>query len=171
MKGIVFILIITLAITNCAGVKVTKTDDPTKEGIRFYRPEPYLLVTKEVSKQNDQIVEKYISKIIWLPNNIDEYVIKTQTGIGVVKYNVTLTDGWQLTSFGNERDTQVPQTITAVTGALTGLLKIAAEGLDGSGTVTKKEDIVPGLYRFTFDKNGHINGLEVVFTETPISRK
>jgi hypothetical protein len=59
-----------LAVTGCSTVEV-KPFDPTsyQDGLRFYRPEPYLLVTRE----NDGMLR---SMIIYLPNKKEEYVVR-----------------------------------------------------------------------------------------------
>jgi nitrogen fixation protein len=168
-----FILWVSLCmLSGCAGVTVTKITDSTyKEGVRFYRPWPYLWVTKEATREstaekvNDKTkntttetsknvtTDKYSSKIIWLPKYDEEYVVKTTGLIGSAKYNIALADGWQLTSMGMERDTQIPQTITAVTGALTGVAGLFVTG--------RKIKNPPGLYPLKIDKiSGLITGVD-----------
>jgi hypothetical protein len=59
-----------LAVAGCSTVEV-KPFDPTsyQDGLRFYRPEPYLLVTRE----DDGTLR---SMIIYLPNKKEEYVVR-----------------------------------------------------------------------------------------------
>ncbi len=102
---------------SCASVEITRItpENPYKEGIRFYRPYPYLLVTKDKEGKNLE------SKIIYLPNNNDEYSIKVKSGIGAVDTKFTLEDGWRLTQFGETRDSKTVEMVNALTGSLKGI--------------------------------------------------
>lgn len=134
------ILILCCAIFSaCANVEIIGVTDSTyKDGLRFYRPEPYLLVTKDKD-------EKLQTSVIYLPNKTQEYALRTVLGIGAIEMNATLTDGWNLTVIGAKIDSKVPETITALAGALT-----AAGGV---GVARRTLTLDPGLYRIDFDKS------------------
>lgn len=148
-KRFYFLAILLLLITGCAGVEAVRItpENPYKEGIRFYRPYPYLWVTKD----KNGILQ---GAIYWLPNKNEEYVIKVKSGIGSAEAKFTLENGWNLTQFGETRDSKSSEMIAALTGSLgdiKGILEMA------------KEEIYPGLYMFTFDdKTGLISGLKPV---------
>jgi hypothetical protein len=136
--------------TGCAGVEITRisSENSYKEGLRFYRPYPYLWVTKDKAKDNLQ------GSIIWLPNKNEEYVIRVKSGIGSVDAKFTLENGWNLTGLNEIRDSKTPEMITALTGSLKDL-----KGLEAA----TKEELQPGLYMFIFeDKTGLISGLKPV---------
>ena len=134
------ILILCCAMFSaCATVEIIKvTDSAYEDGLRFYRPEPYLLVTKDKE-------EKLQTSVIYLPNKTQEYALRTKPGIGAIEMSATLTHGWNLTEIGAKIDSKVPETITALAGVLT-----AAGGLGVARTTLTLD---PGLYRIDFDKN------------------
>ncbi len=118
---------------GCAGVEISKItpENPYKEGLRFYRPYPYVWVTKD--KDGD-----LQGTIVWLPDRSEEYVIRVKSGIGSVDSKFTLQDGWNLTGLNETRDSKTPEMINALRGSLkdlTGILKKARE-----------EEFHPGLY-------------------------
>lgn len=120
--------------SGCATVEITKITDSTyRDGLRFYRPEPYLLVTKDGQ-------DKLQTSLIYLPNKKQEYALRTTVGIGTVDMSATLKDGWNLTDIGAKIDSKVPETIEAITGAL----KAAAGRF-------QQTSLDPGLYRIDFD--------------------
>jgi hypothetical protein len=133
-------------LSSCATVEVRKITESTySDGLRFYRPEPYLLVTKDAEG-------KLQTSLIYLPNKTEEYVLRTVPGIGAIEMNATLADGWKLTDIGAKIDSKVPETITALSGALT-----AAGGM---GVARRQLPLDPGLYRIDFDKGtGYANRL------------
>lgn len=135
---------------GCAGVEIVKItpENPNQEGIRFYRPHPYLWVTKD-KEGNLQ------GTFIWFPNKKEEYVIKVKSGIGSVETKLKLENGWNLTEYGEVRDSKIPETINALTGSL--------KGLAGVLELAKKEELRPGLYMLVFDdKTGLITDLKPV---------
>ena len=145
MKRFYLLAIVIFLMAGCAHVEITKiTDEKSyKEGLRFYRPHPYLWVTKD----DEGALQ---STIIWLPNKKEEYVIKVKGGIGTVDMKSTLENGWNLTEFGETRDSKTPDMITALTGSIQGM---TSKGL------LEELDFIPGLYKFTFDEKGLIDSL------------
>ena len=89
MKRFYLLTVLIFLMVSCASVEITRItpENPYKEGIRFYRPYPYLLVTKDKEGKNLE------SKIIYLPNKNEEYAIKVKSGIGTVDTKFTLEDG------------------------------------------------------------------------------
>jgi hypothetical protein len=151
LKIVSLLAVLILLVAGCAGVEVTRITDPNsnQEGVRFYRPHPYLWVTEDKEKDNLQ------GTIIWLPNKKEEYAIKVKSGIGSVDAKFKLADGWNLTDFGEVRDSKIPETITALTGSLKGLADILK--------LAKEEELRPGLYILIFDdKTGLISGIKPV---------
>ena len=145
----IIILMLAVAMVGCSAVKITKVSDSTySDGLRFYRPDPYLLVTLDKEK-NVQ------TSIISLPNKNEEYVIKPKVRLGTVEVSATLEGGWNLTQLGTKVDTKIPETITALTGILQ-----AAGGIAALRTSLPLE---PGLYRIEFDKTtGGVSGIKKI---------
>ena len=120
----------------CGSVAVTRLarDSDYREGIRFYRPQPYLLVSAKGADRAAQVV--------WLPKKDEEYVLRVRSGMGSVDAKFALQDGWNLTEYGESR---TPETSDLI-GAAAGVAK-AAEALVGG----PRGELEPGLYAIEFD--------------------
>ncbi|WP_202841610.1 hypothetical protein [Luteimonas saliphila] len=118
-------LIVVLVLSGCAGVSFYKTSDlKERTGIPVYGSKPYLLVSRTGSK--DKPVEV---SIVYLTHRDDKIYARPRSGFGSAKLSLALSNG-QLTSFGQETDTKIPETITSLAGMLTaqaGAGKTAAE--------------------------------------------
>ena len=144
------ILIFFIFISGCAGVRIIKIthENPYEEGIRFYAPHPYLWVTKDTSGNLQ-------ASIVWLPNKNEEYAIKVKSGIGSVDTKFTLENGWNLTQFGETRDSKTPELITALTGSL--------KDIKGVFEMVREEELHVGLYMFIFDeKTGLVSDIKPI---------
>jgi hypothetical protein len=146
-----WLITLTLLGAGCAGVRVRQVtpDKPYTEGIRFYRPHPYLWVTKD-AKGGLQ------GTIVYLPDRSQEYVIQIRSGLGTVDSKFTLENGWNLTGLTEARDSKAQEMIKALTGSL--------KDLRGVLPAVGREELRPGLYAFTYDpQSGYINDLKPVF--------
>ena len=150
-RGKVILTILFCLVAGCARVDITKIspDHPYQGGIRFYRPHPYLWVTKD----KDGSLK---GTIHWLPNKNEEYVIKVKSGVGTAETKFTLENGWNLTQFGETRDSKTPEMIEALSGSLKDVTEVFK--------ILRNEELHPGLYLFVFDdKTGLITDLKPVF--------
>jgi hypothetical protein len=144
--GKAFLLAALWGSAGCASVAVTRLtkDADYREGIRFYRPQPYLLVSTKGSDRAAQIV--------WLPKKDEEYVLRVRQGLGAVDAKFALQDGWNLTEFGESRD---PQTADFLGGAI-GLAKT----VEALALPPSFGDLPPGLYGIEFDAaTGLVRGI------------
>jgi hypothetical protein len=134
VRSLVFVLALS---TGCAGVSVHRLarDSDYRGGVRFYRPQPYLLVTNYATGERQ-------ASIVWLPRVNEEYVIEVHSGVGVVDTKFALSDDWNLTQFGESRDSKTAELL----GAAGGLLKAVEAVAPGRG-----EGLAPGLYAIHFD--------------------
>jgi hypothetical protein len=152
MKNIFYFLtVLIFLIEGCAHVEITRitSQNQNAEGIRFYRPYPYLLVTKAKEGENLEC------KIVYLPNTNENYAINIKSGIGTAETKFTLENGWNLTGYGETRDSKTVEMITALTGSL--------KDLTGMYKMTSEEELRPGLYVFIFDdRTGLISDLKPV---------
>ena len=109
-------------------VKVTAKNSMTS-GIRYYRPQTYLLitpvsetVTTQVNKSPVVTVKpgtKYVNlKLEHLPDFSEEYAINVKAGLGTADVEITLEDGWQLTALNQDIDSNFDENVEAATGAL-----------------------------------------------------
>jgi nitrogen fixation protein len=152
-----WILVLSLIlIGGCAKVKVSPVDHdhPYSEGIRFYRPHPYLLVTEKLSAQGRTLE----GNIVYLPQKQEEYVIDVQSGIGKAEAKFKLDHGWRLTDFGEVRDSRAPEMIEAFSDLLPEINGLFVKSI--SPEKQKQETkLTPGLWRFEFDQNGYVKDL------------
>jgi nitrogen fixation protein len=158
-------VVLMVLLTSCARVTVTPVAKYDREtpGVRYYESEPYLLVTKNVPKDENtgkagKATPTYTIQLVWLPNYNLGYAVKTTPGLGKAEGKVKLTDGWQLTEFGAVVDTKIPETIEAVTNLIQalGVSALAKEGMEPVG-------LTEGLWRLKFnEEKGYVEGVERV---------
>jgi len=128
-------------ISGCAEVQVKHVDDrDTSDGVHFYEPRPYLLVSN-AQKTGDKgnVENQFTSQILWLPDHNRRYVVKIKPGWGTVDGSVKLQNGWMLDTLGSKTDSEGPETITAVTG----LVRAVAVKTDQSPQGLYLIDIAP----------------------------
>lgn len=156
------VVLLALFAAGCARISITKlhNEEDYQEGVRFFRPSPYLWIVKQI-RDGKEVVE---NKIVWLPDLSEEYVARVVPGIGSADFKPTLEGGWMLTGFDVKTDSKVPEMI----GAVSGLVATEAKLFRFKGA-EKTSDLKPGLYRFIFDLNknsetfGKVKGIEPVY--------
>ena len=132
-------------ISGCAEVQVKHVDDQdASDGVHFYEPRPYVLVSNQ-QKQDDKgkVQNQFSSQIIWLPDHSRRYVVKIKPGWGTVDGSVKLQDGWMLDALGSKMDSKGPETVTAMTG----LVSVAAKAAD---------QVPQGLYLIDIGPDGSV---------------
>ena len=154
MKAVV-VLIGVLCLTSCSGMQIERVvEGSCEDGLRFYRPEPYLLVTATEKDLN--------TTVVWLPNYAEEYVLREKGWFGSTEIEATLTDGWNLTKIGSKPESQVPETMTS----LGGVIGAVATMIEKSKTAAIEMEpelrvLEPGLYKVVYEK-GQVVGLRRV---------
>ncbi|MCL5278556.1 MAG: hypothetical protein M1376_01450 [Planctomycetes bacterium] len=147
MSRVPGLALLVLSLAGCAPFTVTRVQTPVDntEGIRFYRPKPYLLVT--VTDKGPAVT------VVSLPDPNQEYIIRPRQGLASSQFTAKLSDGWNLIEIGHATDTGFPQTLTAV-GALAAAT--GAFGMKGPA-----EALTPGLYEIVFE-NKKVTGLRKI---------
>jgi len=141
------------AIPGCANVFVRpianehgspgKEGSETSRGVRFYRPAPHLLLTREVVRVGGaESVPVDKATIVLLPDYSQEFVIQWRPGFGNVAPKFTLQDGWNLTSF----DSRVESEGAAALGGVADLLRAVPMVGPARGAGA------PGLYPMVFEE-------------------
>jgi hypothetical protein len=136
----------------CGGVTVTRlaSEADYEEGVRFYRPQPYLLVTNFSTGERQ-------AQVVWLPKKDEEYVLRVRSGLGDVSAQATLDQGWNLTQLGDSRKNGTAD----VLGAVADLGKVALSA--AVAPPPKGEGLPPGLYAIEFEaKTGLVSRLRRV---------
>lgn len=151
----VLAVLLALLLGGCTRVQVKPVvDKSTQEGVRFYRPHPYLWVSTDSTKNLKH-------SIIWLPNTKEEYVISMKSGFGSSQMTFALNQGWMLTNFNENRDSKTLETLQALPGFMSSMTTLM--GRDNKGRDSEPLPLKPGLYAFVFDlQTGIITGLKPI---------
>jgi len=138
LKKPALVLPCLLVLSACAGVGVERihSESDYKDGVRFYRPQPYLLVTDAKGA-----IE---TSIVYLPKTNEEYALRVRAGLNSVDAKATFEQGWNLTSLGDDRTNGTADILTAV-----GSLARSAAAFNGA--LAPGEELAPGLYAIEFD--------------------
>jgi hypothetical protein len=180
MGRIIIIFLVIGVVFGCTRLSVVRITDPEKsatEGIRFYRPYPYLLISEESkpAKQDktDPPAKPMLQyKIIWLPDLSQEYAIQVRPGLGTIDFKPSFEEGWKLVGLDAKLDSKTIEMIEAASG----LIEKGAKVITGMKTVP--EPLQPGIYRFIYDMDhrlkdgkpnpnyGKITGVDF---ETPVA--
>ena len=150
MKKPALVLPCLLVLTACAGVAVERihSESDYRGGVRFYRPQPYLLVTDAKGA-----IE---TSIVYLPKTSEEYVLRVRAGVNNVDARATFDQGWNLTSLGDARTGGTADILTAAGG-------LARSAAAFKGALAAGEELAPGLYAIEFDPaTGVASGLRRV---------
>lgn len=147
MKKMAMLVVLFVCITLVAGcarlsvLRVAERGDTKTEGIRYYRPYPYLMVSQ--AKAGDGL--EY--KIIYLPDMGQEYAIQVRAGFGVVDFKPTLEGGWNLIAVDAKVDSKTKEVMEAAAGVIGKGAKLAATGTRAPGRALE-----PGIYRLIVDE-------------------
>jgi hypothetical protein len=174
---VVFLCLATISTTlGCAKVIVKRVpygNNDSIEGVRFYRPVPYFVVSEASGGGSTQGSGGSSGSrtlqftITWMPDLSQEYAIQLRPGLGSVGFNPTLENGWNLTGLNATVDSKAGELLTTVAGLIP---KAAAER---SLAATGGPSLKPGMYPFLFEQDrnspnyGRLKGIDLahpVFT-------
>ena len=113
--NLLLLVLFVCASTGCVLPRTTVVKNPGNRdnGIRYYRPKPYLLV-KPMLATDGTPVPGYVSiETTTLPDFSEEYSIHVRTGLGNNDTQITLEDGWKLTGLNIKLDSQVDENLKA----------------------------------------------------------
>ena len=155
-------LLITKDYSHLA-TKTTKTEKATLENTQKPAEKPSGTAKKETSTTAEPVsitVNGFTYKIIYLPNLAEKYGLVYNTGSGVSDLSFTLKDGWMFTGLNLESDTQIDETITAISSLVSSIAEIAVPFPPTKGwtqyevpTTVKERKPEPAiwLFKMTFD--------------------
>jgi len=143
-----------LMASGCAGVDVRRVTSADQEGIRYWRPAPYIALQR--SEKDGKVTCDV--KMLTLPDKSEEYAITIRAGMGAVKANPTLHEGWRLDAISTDIDSKTAENLNAVANLLK---SVAPEGLV-AGRAAKGRALVPdgcsGILRVDYNEAGRIAG-------------
>lgn len=117
---ILVVLILACQIGCTPRTIVRRNPVANDQGVRYYRPKPYLLVTpvEEIvagTKDTAQPGPNFVRiQLQYLPDFSEEYSITVRSGLGTNNTSITLEDGWNLTAIGQDLDSQFDENVKAV---------------------------------------------------------
>lgn len=100
-----------------------KMDSP--DGIPYYSPQPYLLVSHVVDPKTKTIVST--ARVFYLPDPAQKHFILVKKGSGTFEGSIHLEDGWRLTAINQKSDTKTAETIEAISSIPKTLLSTAGK--------------------------------------------
>ncbi|MEE2640839.1 MAG: hypothetical protein VX768_09450, partial [Planctomycetota bacterium] len=120
-------------------VRVVKNPGELRDGIRYYRPKPYLLITpyetvtsrgegKSQTRINATSETRVQLELQYLPDFAEEYSIQVRTGLGSSSVNFQLENGWNLVSIGQQLDSKFDKNVEAVGNAAGAIAEIPFPG-------------------------------------------
>lgn len=140
------VFLFCLVMCGCASLDIHAASGPKDEGLHFFRPQPYVLLSAGPTG--------CAMDIKYLPDYDNEYVMVVHSGFGSVAFNPTLDAGWNLTGLNATVDSKASEalaTLGAVVGAT--LPSMAGKAVPKSGPTTDKS-LHPGLYRLDLRRTG-----------------
>jgi len=109
------IVTLTFILSGCATVKFYSDKELTKEsGVEFYSPKPYLIVERNPAKDVSMKMT-----IVYLPDFNNPKYAKLSPGFGTSDLKLSLENGI-ITSYGINSDSKIPETLTAISGLVSG---------------------------------------------------
>jgi len=152
------IVLACLVLQACASIKVGPVASFPKDeqdGIRFYRPHPYVWITG-----SDGGACK--ATLTYLPRMQEEWQIKATPGfIGTVTFEPTIADGWNLVGIKGAVDPKMAEVIESIAGIASSAVAADAAA-PGTRPAERPAGMHQGLYKVTFDGNGYVSGLTLV---------
>jgi len=158
-----FVLTAALVCGACLGPKLEarriQSDD--QEGMPYYLPRPYLLVSKNFSAieatgkkttlgKDDAGATHYAYQIVYLPDRCNQYGLKVTPGIGTLETRIQLEEGWKFTGTTLDLDSKTPETIAAVGEPIAALGKAFAREASGADAEVALYDLFTGRCVFAW---------------------
>jgi hypothetical protein len=113
--------------------------------------------------------DRYMLKLIYLPDLSRPMAVRVSSGLfGSASAQLSLQDGWMLTSASGESDSKASETLTALAALITATARPAAGGGAPGGAPGAGPDrspapmrvLAPGLYAFDYEaETGRLRGL------------
>lgn len=115
---VAMIAAILIGLLGCTPrVRVKANPTSCDQGIRYYRPKPYLKVVPaevQIAKDASKIEPSLVTITLeYLPDFSEEYAIDVRPGLGIANVSIKLEDGWNLTEINQELDSQTDENISA----------------------------------------------------------
>lgn len=135
-------VLIGLMLSGCASITLYDDAKMTseKQGLKFYYSKPYLLVARDGTEKVTSV------SVIYLPDLEHPVYAKATSGYGSSNLTMAFSNSI-ITSFGQQTDTKIPETLTATGGLLSSYGTLAKALADADSTkagIKKQASDLPG---------------------------
>jgi len=127
--------------------RIVKNPGPCDDGLRYYRPKPYLLVQPMLNKAGEPVEGFVHLEQVTLPDFSEEYSIHIRSGLGTNETEVELADGWRLESLNVSIDSNFDENLRAIADFAEAIPTLTAAGDDDQSRMAMPASNVPlGYY-------------------------
>lgn len=148
-----FVFLAAFSCSACARIEVQKNPDDCCKGIRYYRPKPYLFVGPPPATGE---LGKVVVQIQYLPDYSEEYAVVVHPGLGTTDLDITLENGWNLTSLKGKTDQKYSEIIGALASMTSAAAGAVKDGPPRAAPCAAPVDVPLGYYEPVF-ANDHRN--------------
>lgn len=165
-------ILLAATLAGCASVSVKRVTSYDQEGIRYWRPAPYIALSKVTGKDGKSVSCQ--GTIIMLPDKREEYAITMNSGLwGNASAKPALTDGWNLTSLDGKVETKTDTGINSLNSFLTSVASLGEKAnkarLATASVTTDSADVLNQCSGFVGINYDPVTGALVGFSKpTPL---
>ncbi len=106
-------LLLVGSLTGCARTVVRKVVRGDEQGVRFYRPKPYLKITPSSNRADMVTID-----VAYLPDFSEEYAARPITGLGTNETEIQLNENGTLKSYNSKTDAKFDENLEAIASLL-----------------------------------------------------
>ena len=157
------VLLVALVSSACLGPKLEarRIQSDEQEGMPYYLPRPYLIVSKNfnpvqttgkatTASKPDAGEAVHAYQIVYLPDRCNQYGLTVSRGIGTLESRIELEDGWKFTGLTLETDSKTPETIAAIGEPIAEIGKAFAREGSAAGAEVALYDLFTGQCVFAW---------------------
>ena len=149
LRTVTFGLIAIVLIGCGPRLRVRRHPAPHENGVRYYRPKPYLLVQAAPQQvtENKVVSQHYTGEAVsirleYLPDFSEEYAIDVRPGLGSAEVSVELDDGWNLTSINQTLDSNFDDNVAAIAELASAAASYSLSSRDAQHTESTQRFVV-----------------------------
>jgi hypothetical protein len=119
-------ILLATTLAGCASVSVKRVTSYDQEGIRYWRPAPYIALSKVTGRDGKGVSCQ--GTLMMLPDKSEEYAITMNSGLwGNASVKPALDNGWNLTSLDGKVETKTDTGINSLNSFLTSVASLGAK--------------------------------------------
>lgn len=155
MIRLAFCLAILASVVGCLpSTRVHKHPSDDDQGVRFYRPKPYLFVKPMVDKSGQPVNGFVTLETVMMPDFGEEYSIHVRPGLGSNETKIVLADGWRLEGLNVDVDANVDDNLEAIAELVSVVPRLTASANDVGAMAVRATNVPLGYYE-SIVSSGH----------------